>query len=161
MNDKVSPVESIVKMVRMPLEQENADLRQQNMELRQNANDLAKQMCFEALQECKDLRQQLAKTKVVLRISEQGEEWREKKMNEDHAEFMKLKEQLAASEASNAAMREALGKALYDLTTSHNLLATDRPDLFTKILHNGQEITWTTDNSVGIEAITKALDGDK
>lgn len=53
----------------------------------------------------------------------------------------------------HAQIRKALEIALYDLTLSNNLLATDRPDLVTF----DAETMWTTNNSEGINAINKVL----
>ena len=54
----------------------------------------------------------------------------------------------------HAQIRKALEIALYDLTLSNNLLATDRPDLVTF----DAETMWTTNNSEGINAINEMLD---
>ncbi len=80
-----------------------------------------------------------------------------------------LKE-IESAEATIAAMRLALEVARRDLVTSHNLLATDSPDMV--LLNNtitgfhgikpmtalsGNKIVWMTDNSAGIGAIDQAL----
>ena len=65
------------------------------------------------------------------------------------------------AEARVAELVGALEIALYDLTTSHNLLATDRPDL---LMANNEEggiglgdITWMIDNSRVIDVVKQAL----
>jgi hypothetical protein len=88
-------------------------------------------------------------------------------LREENAE---LKKKVGWLQAQVAVMRQALESALYDLSTSHNLLATDRPDLVN--LNNiicrkttvepmktvsGQDIMWMTDNSKGVNAVNNAL----
>ena len=65
----------------------------------------------------------------------------------------------ARAEARVNVLVGALGIALHELTTSHNLLATDRPDM---LMANNEEggiwdITWMIDNSRVIEVIKQAL----
>ncbi|MBP2643597.1 MAG: hypothetical protein H6Q67_1484, partial [Firmicutes bacterium] len=60
--------------------------------------------------------------------------------------------QLQQAQATIAAMRGALEIALHDLNTSHNLLATDRPDVINldTIIGKGirlRDLMWMTDNS--------------
>ena len=84
-----------------------------------------------------------------------------------------------AARAKVNALVGALEIALHDLTTSHNLLATDRPDLvdLNNIISrgrakmepiktaSGKDLMWMIDNSRAIDIVTKALakakEGDK
>ena len=104
-----------------------------------------------------DLRGKLETTEKRLEISPYGDD----KIDELEQAFSFMKferDELSAKigqlELQVMVMRVALEKALYDLTTSHNLLATDRPDLMPK---PDKDITWMTDNSKGIDAINKTI----
>ena len=88
-----------------------------------------------------------------------------------YGEKESLKKQLQQAEARVAELVGALEIALHDLATSHNLLATDRPDLvdLNNIISrgrakmepiktvSGKDIMWMTDNSRAIDIVTKAL----
>lgn len=61
-------------------------------------------------------------------------------------------------------MRGALAVADHDLTTTHNLRATDlSPDQMNEALNRGvplSDLEWMTDNSRGLAAIRQALTGE-
>ncbi len=84
---------------------------------------------------------------------------------------LRMMKERDAALAKAAVLRGALEAALHGLVTSHNLLATDRPEVVclnniicnkhsieTMKAVNGEEIMWTTDNSKEIEVATQALD---